>query len=225
MRNENIMRLIVAGIGTDIGKTVVSAILVKMLGADYWKPIGCGPKEQSDSNVIKSIIDNQGITIHPSAYHFAAPLSPHHAGALEDPPIQANRELIRIPDQERSIVIEMVGGIMVPLNNNETTLDLFLEWNLPLVIVSKNYLGSINHTLLTIDCLKQRKANILGIVFNGSENSYSESFILNYTQLPMIGRVQEEEEITPTVINRYSQEWAENQFWKEKMNSLRPVSC
>jgi len=207
--------LIVTGIGTAVGKTVVSAILVKMLEADYWKPISCGAEEDRDTHQIKNLVAEPDLCCHPETYHFLSPLSPHHAGSLEgvDP---LSSKMIP-PQSEKRVVIESVGGVLVPLNNIQVTMDVFCKWGFEWIIVSRNYLGSINHTLLTIEALKQRGADILGLVFNGPENIYSEEFITNYSKLPVLGRVKEEEKIDATTIERYSQLWKTDPFWKEKI--------
>ncbi len=208
--------LIVAGIGTGVGKTVVSAILVKMLQADYWKPISCGAEEDRDTHRIPHLVGEPTPFCHPEAYHFSAPLSPHHAASLEglDPVSSA----LNPPTSGKRVVIESVGGVLVPLNHTEVTIDVFCKWNFPWILVSRNYLGSINHTLLTIEALKYRGIRPLGLIFNGPKNTYSENFIVDYSKLPVLGRIQEEERIDANVIKRYSQSWKTHPFWKEHLH-------
>lgn len=200
------LRLMVAGIGTDVGKTIVSAVLTTALEGEYWKPIQCGEEEQSDSNVMKNLLDPSKHYIHASAYSLPMPCSPHQAARA------ANRHIdsyaIQPPSTERPLIIEGVGGVYVPLNEEILTVDLFQSWGCSWVVVSKNYLGSINHTLLTIEVLKNRKIPVLGLVFNGEVNEEAESIILKRSCLPLIGRVQLESEINFNTIQRYAEQWS-----------------
>lgn len=198
-------KIMVAGIGTDVGKTIVSAILTTLLEGDYWKPIQCGDEANSDTNTINKWLNATKHTIHPPAYSLKAPLSPHHAARLENTSI--NLDLINPPMTTRPLIIEGVGGVYVPLTSKISTLDLFESWNCQWVIVSKHYLGSINHTLLTLDALKKRGISILGIVFNGEHNPDSESAILEISQISVLGRLLPETNINPQIIQRYARQW------------------
>ena len=189
------MRIIVAGIGTDVGKTAVSSILSLLFKADYWKPIQCG-----DDSMMP-----QGITVHPPAYTFKAPLSPHHAARLENTTI--NWETIIPPQTTCPLIIESIGGIFVPLTTNLLSIDLFQSWHCQWVVVSKHYLGSINHTLLTIEVLKWHQIPLLGLIFNGMPHPDTEEAILNITQLPLLGRLLPEPFIDQQVIKRYVKQW------------------
>jgi len=172
-------RFFVTGIGTDVGKTVVSGILTEALEADYWKPVQAGSLDSTDTHTVRSLVSNSHSFFHPEAYHLQAPMSPHAAARLE------NRELdlqqISVPETSNNLVIEGAGGLMVPLNDKFLVLDLLTKMKSPVVVVSRNYLGSINHTLLTLEILKYRQIPVAGIVFNGEPNPDSEDFILNYT--------------------------------------------
>lgn len=191
-------RIIVSGSGPDIGKTVVSAILVTLLQGDYWKPVQCGV---ADSETISQWIDQP---IHPSIYSLKAHLSPHHAARLENRKI--NPACLIPPETNRPLIIETAGGILVPLTTDDLSIDRFLSWGGGWVIVSRHYVGSINHTLLTIEALKQRSANILGLIFNG-ENRDSEEAILNLSGLPMLGRLINVPCITSETIKQWANEW------------------
>jgi len=203
-------KMIVAGIGTEVGKTVVSAILVKMLGGNYWKPVSCGPYSKRDPLVVEQWIEDPTVTYFPEAYHLNAPLSPHHAARLQG--VDLDPEKVVMPFSSRPLIIESCGGVMVPFNDHMLTIDLFASWDCDWVVVSKNYLGSINHTLLTIEALKARGITPLGIIFNGEENLRSETFILNHTKLPMLARIREESDINSKVIWRYSESWKKTNF-------------
>ncbi|CAM3348139.1 dethiobiotin synthase [Aquirufa ecclesiirivi] len=196
--------IIVAGIGTEIGKTVVSAILTNALKADYWKPIQSGDLDQGDAYWIQQWVKHPNLTIWPSTYRLSQPLSPHTAAELDGITIELNQ--FQKPASSNSLVIELAGGLMVPINGQQTNIDLIQSLNAPVILVSKNYLGSINHTLLSFEMLQQRGIPVLGIVFNGPENPSGEKFILNYTQLPLLLRVNEEPTINDTVIDHYAQQ-------------------
>lgn len=196
--------IIVAGIGTEIGKTVVSAILTQALQADYWKPIQSGDLDQGDAYWIQQWVKHPNLTIWPSTYRLSQPLSPHTAAELDGVTIELDQ--FHKPQSTNSLVIELAGGLMVPINNQQTNIDLIKSLGAPVILVSKNYLGSINHTLLSFEILKQNGIPVLGIVFNGPENPSGEKFILNYTQLPVLLRVHEEQNIEDSIINHYAQQ-------------------
>lgn len=192
---------IIAGIGTEIGKTVCSAIITKALRADYWKPIQAGNLTDGDAYWVQQWVP--GTEIHPSTYALQNPLSPHTAAELDG--IRIDLNAFHLPETTENLVVELAGGIMVPLNEKDTNLDLIERLGLPVILVSKNYLGSINHTLMTFEILTSRNIDIAGIVFNGQTNSSGESFILNHTGLPVLLRVNEEKEFNPSVIARYAE--------------------
>jgi dethiobiotin synthetase len=193
-------QFIIAGIGTEIGKTVASAILTAGLKADYWKPVQSGDIETGDAYWIRKWVPSA--TIHPSTYALTQPLSPHSAAEIDGVKIELST--FKIPTN-KSLIIELAGGILVPLNDHETNLDLIKKLDIPVILVSKNYLGSINHTLLSYEILKQQGVQMAGIVFNGPENPSGEKFILNHTGLPLVLRVNTENELNEAVIASYAQ--------------------
>lgn len=190
--------LLIAGIGTEVGKTVVSTILTLLLQADYWKPIECGSSDTA-------WVQKWGCPTHAPAYTFQAPLSPHHAARLEKRVI----EKITLPHSKRPLVIESVGGIFVPVNQQTLTMDLFEKWPCEWVVVSRHYLGSINHTLLTLKALQERKIPIRGIIFNGEANPDSEAVICEIAQVRCLGRLLPEQELNSQVFQKYRQEWTD----------------
>lgn len=198
-------RIMVAGMGTEVGKTIVSAILTILLNGDYWKPIQCGDEESSDTATLKRWLDTTIHTIHPPVYSLKAPLSPHHAARLENTLIRL--DFITVPRTTRPLIIEGVGGVFVPLTLKILSTDLFKSWDCKWVIVSKHYLGSINHTLLTIEALKKLCLPILGIIFNGEHNPDSEAAILEISQLPLLGRLVPEATLNLQTIQRYAKQW------------------
>jgi len=177
----------ITGIGTGIGKTLVSAIVTEKLKADYWKPIQSGDLDTSDSLTIGSLISNTKTIIHPESYRLTQPLSPHLSARLDGIEIDLNQ--IQIPVTENNLIIEGAGGLMVPLNETELIIDLIKKLNVEVILVSQNYLGSINHTLLSLNLLKQYGIPVKGIIFNGDENAETERYILQYSQAKKLGYV------------------------------------
>jgi len=195
-------KIFVTGIGTDIGKTVVSAIIVEALKADFWKPVQSGTYYTTDSQKIKLWISNTKTVIHPEAYSLKEHKSPHEAAEGEGVNIELDK--INLPQTDNTLVIEGAGGVMVPLNKKEFIIDLIKKFDAETIIVIQNYLGSINHSLLTIDALKQRGIKILGLVFNGPPHDPSKDIILNYSKLPFIAWISKESEINKEVILKYA---------------------
>jgi len=193
----------VTGIGTDVGKTAISAILVEALEADYWKPIQAGDLHLTDTDKIKQLISNAKSIFHPEAYRLNTAASPHIAAMIDN--IHIELEKINLPETKNSLIVEGAGGVMVPLNaKGDLMIDLIHKLDVEAIIVSKNYLGSINHTLLTVDALKHKNIKIKGIIFNGRPEPSSEQYILNYTGLPCICRVEEIKTFSKEVIFNYA---------------------
>ncbi len=195
-------QFIVAGIGTEIGKTVASAVLVEMLQADYWKPVQSGALTDSDTDTVRRLVSNPTSQFHPEAYRLTQPLSPHAAAEIDG--VTIDLDAFVLPKTQNSLIIELAGGLMVPLNNHDLNIDLVQRLGLPVVLVSRNYLGSINHTLLSVEVCRSRAIPIVGILFNGPTVLATERFILNYTGLPCLGRIGQEEQITRETIKKYA---------------------
>ena len=181
--------LFVTGIGTGIGKTIVSAVLVEKLKADYWKPIQSGDLDKSDSLSVQSLISNTITKIHPESYRLTQPFSPHKSAAIDG--ITIDPDTIHLPKTNNALIVEGAGGLMVPLNNEFLIIDLIKKLNMEVVLVSRNYLGSINHTLLSIHALQNYGIPIRGIIFNGIEDIYSKDFILQSSKLELLGHIPE----------------------------------
>ncbi|QNR86517.1 dethiobiotin synthase [Pedobacter riviphilus] len=177
----------ITGIGTGIGKTLISAILTEKLKADYWKPIQSGDLDTSDSITINSLISNTQTVIHPESYRLTQPLSPHLSARLDGIEIDLNK--INTPLTNNNLIIEGAGGLMVPLNKKELIIDLIKKLEVEVILVSQNYLGSINHTLLSVNLLKQYEIPVKGIIFNGDENAETERFILQYSKIKKLGSI------------------------------------
>jgi dethiobiotin synthetase len=201
------MKLFITGIGTDVGKTIASAIITEALQADYWKPIQAGDLHDSDSHKIKAYLSNEKTKIHSNSYALNTPASPHLAAQLDNITIDVKK--IKEPTTKNHLVIEGAGGVFVPLNATEMVIDL-IQPDYKVIVVSRHYLGSINHTLLTIEALQNRKINIGGIVFNGEKNEATESIILNKSKLEMIGRINPEPYFDKNVILEYADQFREN---------------
>ncbi len=176
--------VIIAGIHTGIGKTLCSAILCEAWGYDYWKPIQAGDLDNSDSIFIQNHVGNSKCTIHPEAYRFQTAASPHFAADTEGVVIE--KEKLTLPLTNNNLIVETAGGIMSPLGKNFLNIDLIKHLNLPVILVSENYLGSINHTLMSVFALKQAHIPIKGIVFNRDVVQSSVDFILEYSELPLL---------------------------------------
>lgn len=201
------MKLFITGISTDVGKTIASSIIVEALEADYWKPIQAGDLDNSDSHKIKSYISNSKTIIYENSYKLNTPASPHLAAELDRITIDINQ--IEEPKTQNHLVIEGAGGILVPLNDTDCVVDL-IKPDYKVIVVSRHYLGSINHTLLTIEALKSRNITIGGIIFSGDENQASESIILNKTGVKCIGRIEQEPYFDQNVIKEYADYFREN---------------
>lgn len=201
------MKLFITGISTDVGKTIASAIITEALEADYWKPIQAGDLDQSDSHKIQKLLSNTKSKIHPNSYALHTPASPHLAAEIDGITIDIKK--IQEPITQNHLVVEGAGGVFVPINNKQTIIDL-IQPDYKVIVVSRHYLGSINHTLLTIEALQNRKIGIGGIIFSGNENPATEAIILSKTGIKSIGRINEEPYFDQNVILEYADLFREN---------------
>ncbi len=172
------MNYFITGIGTNVGKTIVSAIITEALQADYWKPIQSGTIEGKDSETIKDLISNTKTVIHPEAYLLEAPLSPHFAASKEG--VNIDLQNIKKPSTQKHLIIEGAGGILVPINNKEFVIDIAKAIDCEIILVISNYLGCINHSLLSIQYLLFQNYKIHSIIFNGSFENEVKNAIINY---------------------------------------------
>ncbi len=201
------MKLFITGIGTDVGKTIVSAIVTQALEADYWKPIQAGDLDNSDSHKIQRYISNDKTVIHPNSYNLNTPASPHLAATIDG--ITIDLKKIAEPKTQKHLVIEGAGGLLVPLNDKDCIVDL-IQKDYKVIVVSRHYLGSINHTLLTFEALKNRKIEVAGILFSGDENQSTEGIILSKTGAKLIGRIDNEPYFDQNVISYYADKFRED---------------
>jgi dethiobiotin synthetase len=174
------------------------------LEADYWKPIQSGELENTDTMKVQRLVSNSKTVFHPEQFKLVQPLSPHASAEIDN--IQIHLKDFKLPVTNNHLVIEGAGGLMVPLNNQILIADLITHFESSVIVVSRNYLGSINHTLLTIQELRNRNIPIIGIVFNGEHTPQTENFILQYTKLPLLFRVEMEEQIDQQTILKYSRQ-------------------
>ena len=193
-------RIFVTGISTDVGKTIASAIITEALNADYWKPVQSGELSNSDSHKVAELISNKKTTIHKSSYELNTPMSPHAAAEIDNIKIDLNQ--IIEPKTTNHLVIEGAGGLLVPLNEKDTILDI-IKSQYQVIVVSRHYLGSINHTLLTIESLKQKGFDV-AVIFSGNEHQSTEDIILSKTEIKVIGRINEETSFDKSLIKLYA---------------------
>ncbi len=193
----------ITGIGTDVGKTVASAILTEALEADYWKPIQAGDLEHSDTKKVQQLVSNTKSVFHDNSYALQTPMSPHAAADIDGISIELKH--IKAPKTKNNLVIEGAGGLLVPLSKTATILDL-IKPDYKVIVVSRHYLGSINHTLLTINLL-QEKGFEVALIFSGNEHKTTEDIIITMTNASVIGRINEEPYFDKNVILEYAEEF------------------
>ena len=194
------MRYFVTAIGTDCGKTLVSSILCEALLADYWKPVQSGMPRDTDE--VKRLIHNPRTTLHPEMYLLSTPVSPHASAKLDGTVIRLDHFIV--PHTTNTLIIEGAGGCLVPLNDDDLVIDLIPRFEAEAILVSNFYLGSINHTLLTLEALRARNIKIKGLIFNGEPNEESERIILRYAQVRCLLHIKKEKEINREVVTAYA---------------------
>ncbi|MCL4156134.1 UNVERIFIED_CONTAM: hypothetical protein GTU68_028789 [Idotea baltica] len=179
----------ISGIDTGIGKTLCSAILAECLKADYWKPIQAGDLDNSDSITVSKLITNNKTKIHLERFKLNTSASPHYSAAIDNVDISLSD--FSLPKTENTLIVEGAGGLLVPINEYKTIIDLIKFLDIPVILVSKNYLGSINHTLMSLEILKINNIKVGGIIFNGTENTESQRIIQKLSNVKLIGCIPE----------------------------------
>jgi len=200
---DRMKRYFVTGIGTEVGKTIASAIITQALKADYWKPVQAGELDDSDRMKVEALIDNDRSKFHAEAYRLNEPMSPH--AAAERDGVEIDISSIKMPDTNNHLVIEGAGGLLVPLNDKDTILNLIETLDCEVILVSRHYLGSINHSLMSLEVLKQRNIPVKGILFNGKENKDTESIIAKMSGIEVLGRIDELENLNKSVVDSIAQ--------------------
>jgi dethiobiotin synthetase len=180
-------RIVVTGTDTGIGKTVFSAALAGALAGFYWKPIQAGLDEETDSQAVLRLSGLAPERILPEAYRLRTPASPHLAAELDGVTIVHGS--LELPEKDRPLVVEGAGGLLVPLTRGVTYLDLMTRWRVPVVLCARTTLGTINHSLLSIEALRARDVALLGIAFIGEENVESERIITEMGRVRRLGRL------------------------------------
>lgn len=185
---------VITGTDTDVGKTVVAAGLVAALDAAYWKPVQAGLAEGTDSETVAALADVGSDRIIPEAYRLRTPCSPHEAARIDG--VLIDRSRLVLPSSRLGLIVEGAGGTMVPINDDDLMLDLFTDWALPVILVARTALGTINHSLLSVAALRSRGLTIAGIVFVGEENGASETAIKSLGKVLHLGRLPRLEPLT-----------------------------
>lgn len=196
----------ITGISTDVGKTIASAILVEALEADYFKPVQAGDLHNSDTHKVERLVTNPKSKFHPNSYALNTPMSPHGAAEIDNLTIDVKS--ITRPKTKNHLVIEGAGGLLVPLNEKDTILDL-IDKKDKVVVVSRHYLGSINHSLLTINTLKEKGFDV-AVIYSGDEHPSTESIIEKMTGVKVIGRINDEPYFDQNVIKEYAAKFRQN---------------
>ncbi len=192
----------ITGIGTEVGKTIAAAIVTEALEADYWKPIQAGDLDASDTHKVQNLVSNEKTVFHPNSFALNTPMSPHAAADIDG--VKISSKDIKEPKTENDLVIEGAGGLLVPISHSETIADL-VKPDYKVILVSRHYLGSINHTLLTIEALKARGLTCFGIIFNGEEHKSTEEVILEMSGVKFLGRIDNEPYFDRAVVREYAE--------------------
>lgn len=209
-------QLVITGIGTDVGKTVTSAIVAQALEATYWKPVQAGDLDRSDSIKIRDWI-NAKVSVLPEAFRLTQPMSPHAAAAIDG--ITIKIEDFQVPEVLGNLIIEGAGGLLVPINSEGLFYaDVFAHWQLPVIVVSRNYIGSINHTLLTLAAMQQRRIPIAGIIFTGHENPETETMIVKTSGVQKIAGIPEAEVVDKSFVQQQAEVLRKLPFFANLLN-------
>ncbi len=200
------MKYFITGISTEVGKTIVAAVITEALQADYWKPIQSGELENCDTKKVKQFISNKKSVFYPNSYALKTPVSPHAAATIDS--LEIDLKNIKEPQTNNHLVIEGAGGLLVPLNDKQTILDI-IKSDYKVIVVSRHYLGSINHTLLTVNLLKEKGFNV-SLIFSGDEHKSTEKIITTMANVPVIGRIDEEPYFDKNVIKEYAVKFKNN---------------
>lgn len=192
-------QIVVTGTDTGIGKTVFSAGLANLLGANYWKPIQAGLEGETDTEVVARLGSLSGDRIVPEVHRLRTPASPYHSAEIDG--VRIDADSLAVPDTGgRPLVIEGAGGLMVPLSLGTLYADVFERWRLPAVLCARTALGTINHSLLSIEALRKRHIDILGIAFIGERNAEAESAVCEIGRVRWLGRLPWLAPLTPDTL-------------------------
>ena len=179
-----VFQFIICGTDTDVGKTLISSFFVRGLNCFYWKPIQSGIQGETDSEYVQRVSQISPKKILKEAYVFNEPVSPHWAAEIDN--VKLIKSNLNLPNIEKNLLVETAGGLMVPLTRDFLQIDQIKIWNLPVVLVCRSSLGTLNHTLLSIEALKKRKINILGLIINGKKHLDNPQTLKLFSGLPII---------------------------------------
>jgi dethiobiotin synthetase len=190
-------RYVVTGTDTGVGKTVVAAGLAGHLRARYWKPVQAGLDDEADSDAVRRLTDGRAQVL-PERYRLATPCSPHEAARIDGVAIE--REALALPEGDAPLIVEGAGGVLVPVSGDTLYADLFAQWGLPVILVARTTLGTINHSLLSLEALRGRGIEVAGVIFSGEENAASEAAIVGFGPCRHLGRLPRLDPLTPAAL-------------------------
>ena len=179
-----VFQFIICGTDTDVGKTLISSFFVRGLNCFYWKPIQSGIQGETDSEYVQRVSQISPKKILKEAYVFNEPVSPHWAAEIDN--VKLIKSNLNLPNIKKNLLVETAGGLMVPLTRDFLQIDQIKIWNLPVILVCRSSLGTLNHTLLSIEALKKRKINILGLIINGKKHLDNPQTLKLFSGLPII---------------------------------------
>ena len=209
-------RIIICGTDTDVGKTIVSSFFVQGLKGIYWKPIQSGTEEGTDTKTVCNLLNLEPSRYLSEIYKFKAPVSPHWAAEKESSFIEPSN--LKLPDLDKLIIIETAGGLMVPLNRNWLQIDQLRVWGAPIILVARTGLGTLNHTLLSLEALKYRNLDVLGIVLNGPPHKDNPKTLEQFGDTKILASLPIFDEVNAKVL---SQEWSKQQLDQKLKKYIR----
>lgn len=199
----------ITGIHTDAGKTVTAAFLQLALDADYWKPIQAGDLDFGDTDRVKAWTGSPANRFHPVRHELNTPASPHYAAAIDGVEIQLSDFTLPHCTGGSALIVEGAGGILVPLNDRETVADLMVHLNIPVILVSRHYLGSINHTLLSIEYLKSRGIALAGIIYSGGDSPETVRIVHELTGVKVLAELPEMVKVDINILTKLAEKYSE----------------
>jgi dethiobiotin synthetase len=190
-------RYLVTGTDTGVGKTVIAAGLAAHLRARYWKPVQAGLDEETDSDTVRRLSAGR-LEVLPEGWRLNTPCSPHEAARIDG--VRIDPAALRLPAGDDPLVVEGAGGVLVPVNDDTLYIDLFAAWALPVILVARTTLGTINHSLLSLEALRARSIDVAGVIFSGEENTASEAAIVRFGRCRHLGRLPRLDPLTATTL-------------------------
>jgi dethiobiotin synthase len=194
MQNQKRQNYFITGTDTDVGKSIAAAWCMLHLDAEYWKPTQSGLKPPTDMQTVQQITQFSHHRFHPETYRLRQPLSPHEAAKRDG--VKIDMSAFQVPETQRSLVIEGAGGLMVPLNRNNLVIDLIVQLAFPTILVCRSGLGTINHTLLSLEAMRKRNIDIKGVIINGPKMPHNREAIEEYGEVPVIVEIDQLEALS-----------------------------